>query len=490
MVLSAPARAVALGSERWLQRSCLALCGVALFALGWRNMDLLGDSFWSVAAGRWILEHRALPSIDPFSFTAERPWIVHMPLCQVIFAWVEAQFGVLGLELFGSLVWSAAALVLWLGFTRSFAARIALWPAVLLLLLAQADDLCVRGQLFGDLGYALLLVALFRMRDGRALHPLFWVGLGAFWINLHASVFLAVALPLGFGLAQQLSPGSERRALRPAFLAAAAAAVGMLCNPYGFGLVADLLALLRASSTARLDLFSPPDFSSPLTLLLFSVVLCSAAGLVRWRSVRAGLPEAALLGVLLVAAAFGRRYEPLALGFAIAAVGRALGEPFAERLPARARRSVAALASLGALALAAYGLSVDKDPWRDVPLEEAASIEALHFPDRVANLYHWGGYLDYAWAGRRKVFIDGRNQLFDRQVFSDFERLDRPEGWQEVLDRYAVNTVLWESGSALDRALFASAAWVLVERGRIAVVYVRRKPLPAPALALPVPTRG
>ena len=170
-------------------------------------------------------------------------------------------------------------------------------------------------------------------------------------------------------------------------------------------------------------------------------------------------------------------------------VRHAFDEPIARRLPAAARRGFGALASLGALGLSAYGLGVDKDPWRDVPLEEAAAIETAGLPDRIANLYHWGGYLDYAWAGRRKVFIDGRNQLFDRQVFHDFERLDRLDSWQEVLDRHAINTVLWERGSALDRALLASPAWAPVVRGRLAVVYVRRRKMPAPPRDA-LPTQG
>jgi hypothetical protein len=472
------------GSSRLLEHSCLTLCAVALFALGWRNMDLLGDSFWSVATGRWILEHGALPSVDPFSFTAERTWIVHMPLCQILFGAVAEQLGVLGLELFGSLVFFAALLVLWLSQARSFAVRLALWPGLVLLVLAQAQDLCVRGQLFGDLGFALLLVALFRLRDGKRVPPLCAVALGALWINLHASVFLAVLLPPAFGLALRLEPRAGRPALRPWFELSGCAALGMLCNPYGLGLVRDLLSLLLASSTASLDLFGPADFTSPPTLLLFAAVLGIGAALVYWRSPDAGLPEAALLAVLGAAAAVGRRYEPLALGFALAAAGRVL-RGRAPSLPAGVKAGLATLVSLCAAGLCAHGLALDKDPWRDVPLDEARLIEEAQLPDRIANLYHWGGYLDYAWAGRRKVFIDGRNQLFDRRVFRDFQRLNRLDRWQEVLDRYAVNTVLWESGSALDQALLASPDWALARRGRIAVVYVRRSALPAQRAAVP-----
>ena len=42
---------------------------------------------WHLASGRWILEHRAVPTSDPFSFTAAgSPWIDHEWLFQVIVA--------------------------------------------------------------------------------------------------------------------------------------------------------------------------------------------------------------------------------------------------------------------------------------------------------------------------------------------------------------------------------------------------------------------
>jgi hypothetical protein len=136
--------------------------------------------------------------------------------------------------------------------------------------------------------------------------------------------------------------------------------------------------------------------------------------------------------------------------------------------------------TLSAAGTAVFGISADKDPFRDVPLEEAAMIERLPLPDHVANLYHWGGFLDYAWDGRRKTFVDGRNQLFEGGAFEDERRLAHLEHWSEILTRYRINTVLWERNSALDVALSQSADWLQVRRGRIAVLYVRRQQLSSP----------
>ena len=35
-----------------------------------------GDVSWHIATGQWILDHRAIPHTDPFSFTwAGKPWV-------------------------------------------------------------------------------------------------------------------------------------------------------------------------------------------------------------------------------------------------------------------------------------------------------------------------------------------------------------------------------------------------------------------------------
>src|SRR5712691_11310891 len=45
------------------------------------------DSYSHIALGRWILEHRAVPTVDPFSQTMRgAPWIAFEWLSQVAYA--------------------------------------------------------------------------------------------------------------------------------------------------------------------------------------------------------------------------------------------------------------------------------------------------------------------------------------------------------------------------------------------------------------------
>ena len=46
-----------------------------------------GDTFWHIAAGRWMLAHHAILHSDPFSYTfAGHPWLTHEWFAEVIMA--------------------------------------------------------------------------------------------------------------------------------------------------------------------------------------------------------------------------------------------------------------------------------------------------------------------------------------------------------------------------------------------------------------------
>ena len=70
----------------------LAVATIALSSL------TVFDFWWYLASGQRILETRAVPATDPFSYTAEgRPWINHMWATQVLFTLLWERWGRLAL---------------------------------------------------------------------------------------------------------------------------------------------------------------------------------------------------------------------------------------------------------------------------------------------------------------------------------------------------------------------------------------------------------
>src|ERR1700722_18829454 len=72
-----------------------------------------GDTFWHIAAGRWMIAHGAVPTTDPFSFTfVGRPWVAHEWLSEVALAaaWLAAGWSG-GMLLGGAAAGALAALM-------------------------------------------------------------------------------------------------------------------------------------------------------------------------------------------------------------------------------------------------------------------------------------------------------------------------------------------------------------------------------------------
>ncbi|HXX67242.1 MAG TPA: hypothetical protein VEK07_08675 [Polyangiaceae bacterium] len=449
-------------------------CGLIL-TLVWHEMAVLGDGFWCIAAGDFVLRHHAFPDSDPFSFTSRHvPWLMDMPAFQIGGAWLAAHFGLLALMAACTLPIASAAAILWLTFARDTRARLLAFPVALLYVLVDADDLSARGQAFGDLGLAVLIILLVRLRRGRRVHPLWPLLLAGVWANFHPSFVLAAALPVAFASAEWLEPRSRRAPVTTLLVFAGLAVVGACLNPASLLLFVDIAELCGDPTTARVDLFTTPDFRRPQWLLPIAVALVLLVVLARRAKLERARADAALLIGFVLAECMARRYTTMLVAFEMVLVAEQAAASTSRSLTGRASVGLAGAAAVQAL-LSAGLLAERKDPLRDVPAESVQAIERLGLPDHVLSPYHWGGYLDWVWAGRRKTFIDGRGQLFSNGVFDDAQRLSAAApGARMLLDIYEIRTVLSESRGPLDRALSKDDAWREVHRDRLAALYVRR----------------
>jgi hypothetical protein len=481
MTLEADDRPERPASQRDRAERVWIVAGIVLAAgIVWHAMAILGDGFWCLAAGDRVLRTGSLPDFDPFSFTSRQvPWVLHMPAFQVGGAWLVAHTGLRTFMVACTVPIVVAAALLWLVPASGTGARILAFPVALLYVLLDQEDISARGQAFADLAFAVLLLLIARIRAGRRVRPWWPLLLGAAWANFHPSFLLAVAVPLAAALAEclmQLSLGGATRVRpgpsRPLFAFAALSLVGACFNPWSVVLLVDVVKLLADPTTGQIDLFRSPDFHSPGWLVPLALSVPLLVWLARDRH---SAIDVVLLLVFVGAACVARRYVTMLVAFETVLVGhRASAIRATAAAPAWLAGALVS-AAVVEIGLGATLLAARKDPLRDVPAEAVAAIDSLNLPDRVLNPYHWGGYLDWVWKGDRKVFIDGRNQLFSNGVLDDSERLDRLlPGARELLDIYEIHTVLWERGAPLDQALAQAPDWRLVHSDRLAVVYVRR----------------
>jgi hypothetical protein len=114
-----------------------------------------------------------------------------------------------------------------------------------------------------------------------------------------------------------------------------------------------------------------------------------------------------------------------------------------------------------------------------IPLEALETLRGLP-PGRVLNTFVIGGPISYFAGPDYKVFIDSRNDPFPLSIHEDHDRLLWGEpGWQEALDRYDPDYLLWEvtnPGNILLDNLRARGGWREVRRDGDYVLWLRERP--------------
>ena len=220
------------------------------------------DLTYQLRAGGEILDLRAIPTVDSWTFTAlGLPWLDQQWGAQVILELVYRLGGWTGLVVFrAALVGLIFGCLLVIGLRRGLGARRASWLTLAAFVVA-APALALRPQLLGMACFAIVLLLVADRRD----HPTrLWLVpvIVAIWANLHGSFFLG---PLVVGLAwlQDVADKVERphRTLAVALVSAAAAcltpfgpmvwayAVGLSTNPGVTGRITEWQATTLRDAT-------------------------------------------------------------------------------------------------------------------------------------------------------------------------------------------------------------------------------------------------
>jgi len=108
------------------------------------------------------------------------------------------------------------------------------------------------------------------------------------------------------------------------------------------------------------------------------------------------------------------------------------------------------------------------------PVRAADFLEQHGLDDRVFTKDQWGGYLIYRFAGRTKVFMDGRSDFYGQDLLETYAQLvEVKPGWDAVLKRYDVRFVLVPPDHALASVLQLSSDWKRVYADSVADVFER-----------------
>jgi hypothetical protein len=454
----------------------------ALFLVAGNRLLIDPDTMWQITVGQWILDHRAVPETDIYSFTMRgQPWISTQWLAQVAYA---KAYSVAGWS--GPVVLATSAIAVTFALLTKFLNR-RLSESTTLVFVAGALALTVPHLLARPHVLAMpVMVAwvggMIEAADRRGA-PSFWLTpLMALWANLHGGFVFGLVLIAPIALDAVLSADlKERGSLTLRWAVFALAALLMCCcTPYGWNALAGSLKILSLGGALPLIMeWRPANFGSVGALEL---CLLLGIGLALFRGIR--LPPLRimlLLGLLHMALAQERSAEALALLAPLvlaAPLARQIGgAEISHSIAAPAARGVLFTSIVVALVAATVGFAslhrFEPHP-HGAPVAAVTELKKLNLA-RVFNDYDFGGYLI---ANGVAPFIDGRTELYGEKFFVDHNNasgLMEPENLFRLLEQYAIEATLLRTQSASTKLLDHMDGWQKVYSDDIATIHVRKR---------------
>jgi len=480
------------------------------------------DIGWHIRTGEQILATRAIPRSDPFSSTMQgRPWFAWEWLYDALLGLVHGAMGLNGVILLAGLLMAITFALL---FQQLLARGTGLPVAVLLWLLALGGasiHLFARPHIASWLLTLLWFIALERWEQGSApglrwffpLSMLLWVNLHGGWIfgmTLFA-VYVAAQLVESLREKDEFARILRRKRAVAMFQAFGLAALATLANPYGWRLHAHIYRYLGDSYLInRIAEFRSPDFHGMgqrcFVLILVLVLLAFAVGrnkvrVSRWLVVpllayagvyaARNLPVSSMLLVLIAGPELWAGVVTLAErpeASRLLRNGAAQAVEFAERAgsqelsmrghlwPAAGVVAVLAICLHGGRLGSQYLVRAQFDG-KHLPVGAADYLRQEGGRKPVFGPDQWGGYLIYRLSPGRQVVIDDRHDLYGSNRFREYDVLmQAAPGWQEVLARWQVQTLVLQSDSTLANLLrLLPQDWQVTHEGPVAVVIEKRQ---------------
>lgn len=455
-----------------------------------------GDTLWQISTGAWILDHRAIPVTDPFSFTAGHVrWFAHEWLAETLMALAFRAGGMPGVMVLTAAAVGATTGLL-LRHLRQFLPGPYALAALAVALCNAAPSMLARPHLLAWPCLVLWCGGLVAARARRTAPSVALLPVMLLWVNLHGSFMLGLLLPVAFMIEALCDPGVDRRRVCADWAGFIAAAwMVALLNPDGLAGLLFPVHMLGLHSLAWIGEWEPADFShfSPLEVTLLGGLALGLSGKARLPPVRLLL----LLGLVHAALAHGRNEQLLGLvGVLVLAepLGASLardtahdgassgmptgmpaathaGTPMSSRTAWR-RRSAAMLIALAALTLR---MAVPLSPARTGATFAAmlTSVPASLRDRPVLNAYGLGGLLIFNGV---RPFVDSRADLYGDAFLARYRRITAPDRAElaRTLSAYDIAWTIFPSGHAVVAAMDQQPGWKRLVDANGIVIHVRQ----------------
>jgi hypothetical protein len=467
------------------------------------------DYFWHLRAGQLILDTRALPSHDPFSFTRpDAPWLLNAWLFDVVLYAVHSIGGTTGVRLLVAVLMGATFWVVY-RCIRTFLNPV---PALLIAVVcftALLSFATPRGQLISYLFYAIYLHLILGYLHNGDTRKLKWLPLiMILWVNSHGGyatgLILLTIVTAATALSRWLAwPDHNPTRLRPLLICLVLTAGASLVSPYHIHNWLYLFQTAGFEVTQVIVEWRAPTLKDRYFQSL--VILALAYGWsLPFRDSRPKLEELLLSTAMLLLSMKAIRHIPFGVITLAPLLALALSDGVLAKLELWWQRSrirnryqktagrgqqlgskvyvmnwlmlcaslLLALVYWPTLARQHMEAGNEFIGWKAVDFVVSRGITG-----RVFNEYGFGGLMIYRLDPAQKVFIDGRSDAYGAAFVREYLKIFLgQEGWEQAFDRYEIDYVVCARNAPIRQLLLQRGDFVSVYKDEFNSVLVKRIP--------------
>lgn len=503
---------------------------VFIFASTLLVQKILGyDVWWHLKTGQYILEHKYVPAKDLYSYSApDKEWINHQWLAQVIMYTAYKLSGFKGLILLKTIVYLATFCLL---FMLSYKKRYPFLSILLISLgiLAVSHRFLIRPLIFNAFFLSAYLYLLMRYKyDDKKRYIFFIPVLHLFWANIHGGYLTGILLMtlflMGEGITWKLKisflpkdphciTGKKYRLLFYIFIITC---LVTFINPnWIIGALHPITTLSGVKKMGWHQLIMThiselqPTITKTNILSFVSYPYYKWLFVIVWAALIINIKRLQLthLAVISIFSYFSIIAIRNVLTFAVVAVPIAMFnlDGFLSQIRLTAIKKIIHSKLLNAalfipLGIVLFNLSASQftaryliegkivksigfgfNEWR-YPFNAIDFIQTNNIPGNMFNTYESGGPLIWKTYPERKVFIDGRTDIYTPELFQDYIKMgyENPEIFEKFVKKYDINFALLVHsppyGEKIIKYLFASKEWKLIYFDYIACVFLRDTP--------------
>jgi len=489
------------------------------------------DIWWHLRAGKYIVENQHIPKVDIFSYTAAgRPWIDLHWLFQVLAFLIYEILGVNGLIILRIMVLLFAFIFLFqTGYRKNnfLISVLCFIPGVV----AASSRFHERPEIFSFLFLAIYLFILHKYKYENKNYVWILPVLQVLWVNMHGLFILGIGIvfayifgeavsgKVGFPFLQNNEFTIRGKRYGKLLLVGLLMIVACFINPYGLkGALFPFVLFTRIGTSTNIYAQSIIEFQRtfsvhpvPYNIFYYKILLVLSLLTFLLNIKKTDLSRVLIYTAFLYLSLLARRNVAIfvlaALPFMVANLNEALsslklgmgaklkllpGTNFrSSRLQSEFRRWTA-IALILFMGWSIWNIASNKFYLKmRVPASWGFGVNELFYSRRacdfveengisgpIFNNLGAGGYLIWRFYPSRKVFIDGRLEVYDTTHYALYQMaLSNEEIWKQVVNHYDINCVILShilpAVADMIRRLYNDKDWKLIYYDDVAAIFLR-----------------